>query len=375
MRMLSQTGFHLLLVWLTTTHALMAAETFDGSLRELSQIESSDQPNSVSAAWKNIAQADVKQLPQVLAAINVNNPLAANWLRSAADAMAERALANKQPLPTQELVQFIAQTRHDPRARRQAFEWLRKVSPEQAAKLIPGMLQDPSVELRRESVELRIAKAKQHQAANSPTEAITAYRQALDGARDEDQVKEIASNLRKLDQVIDLPKHFGFLQSWQLIAPFDNTNRSGLDTVYPPETTIDLKGEYPGKDATAKWKSYQGEDDFGMIDLNKPFGALKDVVGYAWTEFESDSEREVELRLGCKNAWKVWVNGELLFSRNEYHRGMQMDQYRLNAKLKPGKNEILLKLCQNEQTESWTVEWQFQLRVCDATGTAIHSAP
>jgi hypothetical protein len=41
------------------------------------------------------------------------------------------------------------------------------------------------------------------------------------------------------------------------------------------------------------------------------------------------------------------------------------------VKLKKGANQILVKCCQNEQTETWTVEWEFQLRVCDATGTAI----
>ena len=35
---------------------------------------------------------------------------------------------------------------------------------------------------------------------------------------------------------------------------------------------------------------------------------------------------------------------------------------------------ILVKACQNEQTEKWTVEWEFQLRVCDSTGTAILAA-
>ena len=82
----------------------------------------------------------------------------------------------------------------------------------------------------------------------------------------------------------------------------------------------------------------------------------------------------MELRLGCKNAWKIWLNGELLFGRDEYHRGMSIDQYQLPAQLKEGKNTILVKLCQNEQTEQWTVEWQFQLRVCDATGTAVLAA-
>ena len=39
--------------------------------------------------------------------------------------------------------------------------------------------------------------------------------------------------------------------------------------------------------------------------------------------------------------------------------------------LKAGKNTILVKVCQNEDVKDWTKEWEFQLRVCDATGTAI----
>jgi len=362
-----------LVCWLCGPRLMPAAESLVNALQQINQIEPTDTPSSVAEAWKVVSQADVQQLPQVLASIQGSNPLAANWLRAAADAMAQRALSEQRALPIAELEQFITQTRHDPRARRLAFELLQKAEPELAASLIPNMLQDPSVELRRESVALRMASAAQSEASGAKDAAVADYQQALSGARDEDQVKEIAKRLRALDQPIDLPRHFGFLQNWYLIAPFDNTERAGIDVAYPPETTIDLNAEYPGKEATARWQKFTGQDDFGMIDLNKPFGALKNVVGYAWTEFQSDKAQSVDLRLGCKNAWKVWVNGELLFSRNEYHRGMQMDQYRLQATLKPGPNQILVKLCQNEQTESWTVEWQFQLRVCDATGTAILS--
>ena len=112
-----------------------------------------------------------------------------------------------------------------------------------------------------------------------------------------------------------------------------------------------------------------------MVDFNEPYGALKEVTGYAQTEFISASDRPAELRLGCKNAWKIWLNGELVFGRDEYHRGMRIDQYKLPVQLRKGANTILVKACQNEQKEEWTVQWQFQLRVCDATGTAIHSLP
>ena len=90
-------------------------------------------------------------------------------------------------------------------------------------------------------------------------------------------------------------------------------------------------------------------------------------------EFVSDGPQDVEFRLACKNAWKLWLNGQLLFGREEYHRGMQLDQYRVQGSLRPGRNTILVKVCQNEVVEPWTVEWQFQLRVCDGVGSAILS--
>ena len=97
----------------------------------------------------------------------------------------------------------------------------------------------------------------------------------------------------------------------------------------------------------------------------------KEVVAYAVTTFDAPAERDAELRLGGKNAWKVWLNGEFLFGRDEYHRGQQMDQYKLQCHLKKGANTILVKCCQNEQKEDWAQNWSFQLRVCDALGGAV----
>jgi predicted DNA-binding protein (MmcQ/YjbR family) len=180
-----------------------------------------------------------------------------------------------------------------------------------------------------------------------------------------------AKKLKELGSPVDLATHFGFVRRWKLIAPFTNVERKGFDTVFPPEEKIDLAAAYPGKNGDVKWTDYTSTDEYGQIDFNKPYTLLKEVTGYAYTEFESGEEREAQIRLGCKNGWKVWLNGQLIFARDEYHRGAKLDQYKLPVKLQKGKNKILVKCCQNEQTESWTVEWQFQLRVCDATGTAI----
>jgi len=56
-----------------------------------------------------------------------------------------------------------------------------------------------------------------------------------------------------------------------------------------------------------------------------------------------------------------------------YHGGSQLDQYVCSAQLKPGPNVILVKVCQNEQTQSWAKKWSVQLRLCDERGTAVLS--
>ena len=37
--------------------------------------------------------------------------------------------------------------------------------------------------------------------------------------------------------------------SWQIIGPFDNSEREGFTKVYPPENKIDLSATYQGKEA------------------------------------------------------------------------------------------------------------------------------
>ena len=48
-----------------------------------------------------------------------------------------------------------------------------------------------------------------------------------------------------------------------------------------------------------------------------------------------------------------------------------MDQYVGVGTLKKGRNRILIKVCQDEQTASFAQSWGFQLRVCDSLGGAV----
>jgi len=348
-----------------------AADISD-ALKTIRAVGPEGQGNAAAAkAWQSLVKAEANALPKILAGMDGANPLAANWLRAAVDTISSRA----KDLPQKELMEFLGNQKHDPRARRLAFELIQGTNPKLAARLIPELLNDPSVELRRDAVQQVIDEASQTQ---QPALAQAKYRKALDAARDLDQIKTIAAGLRKLGQQVDLPRHFGFLMHWHVIGPFDNTGRAGFAKSFPPENKIDLTATNEGKTGEVKWSPFVTANEYGMVDINKaypgPGDGLKEVTAYAYTEYNAATARTVELRLGCKNAWKIWHNGKLVFGRDEYHRGMRIDQYKLKVNLAKGRNTLLIKLCQNEQEEDWTKQWQFQLRVCDATGTAVLAA-
>ncbi|MEZ0386924.1 MAG: hypothetical protein ACAI34_07655 [Verrucomicrobium sp.] len=352
--------------------ASSASADVTGSLGKIVAVGREGQGNEeASAAWKDLVSTGPEALLPVLNAAGKGNIVADNWLRLAAEVIAEQTLTKKQPLPVAALEAFLNDHHQASPARLLAFDLIQQADPAKAAAIEPGLADDPAQELRRGAVQRRINAGKELADAKKEAEAKTAYQSALDAARDEDQVKVIAEALTKLGEEVNLPKHFGFVTQWQVIGPFDNVGRAGFDKVFPPEKEIKLDTKYPGKDAEVAWQPFETKHEYGKLDFNKPLTMLKDATAYAVATVNSPEDRDAEIRLNCKNGWKVWVNGQFLFGRDEYHRGAQMDQYILKCHLKKGANTILVKCCQNEQKEQWTVEWEFQLRVCDATGTAI----
>jgi hypothetical protein len=109
----------------------------------------------------------------------------------------------------------------------------------------------------------------------------------------------------------------------------------------------------------------------GAVDLNKAIGKEKNVVAYGFTIIDSPEDRAVEIRAASATALKIFVNGQETFGRETYHQSFSTDSHIAPARLKKGKNMILIKVCQNDQKEPWAQEWRFQLRVTDALGTPV----
>ena len=325
------------------------------------------------AALKQLGQADAAQIPEILVGMAGANRLSANWLRAVVEALAQRELERGGRLPQAELEAFLADSSHSPQARSLAYDLILRVDPAAKPRLAPALLQDPSPELRRDGVAFALDEARQRRQVASPAAAIDAYRRALSAARDLDQIDEAAKELRNLGETVDVAAHFGFVMRWQLIGPFENTGESGYDVTYGPEQDMEPAREYPGKTGVVTWIDHTTQDEYGMVDLNAVLGKHKGAIAYARAEFLVDEARDAELRLGCITANKIWLNGELLTANHVYHAGTYIDQYLGRGRLRAGRNIILLKIAQNEQTESWAQNWRFQLRVCDQYGTGILS--
>jgi hypothetical protein len=359
------------LCWLALTPA--PAAELDALLARIKAVGKEGR-GSVEAgkAWRALVQTGPDALLPTLAALNDADDATANWLRTAVDAIAEHELTAGRQLPAAKLEEFVKQTKHSGRARRLAYDCLVRVDKTTPDRLLPGMLDDPSTELRRDAVGVVIKDAELLLEKGDRAGAAAVYGKALYAAREVDQVEQVIKQLESLGIHIDVTRQLGFIQKWHLIAPFDNSGEKGFGVVYPPEKKVDLAAVLEGKGGTkARWSEHTTSEPRGLVDLNKVLGKQKAAVAYALATVVSPAERPVRVRFGCCNAVKVFLNGQQIFFREEYHHGQEVDQYIAAGKLRAGRNELLLKVCQNDQSEEWAQNWMFQVRLCDDLGGAV----
>jgi len=131
---------------------------------------------------------------------------------------------------------------------------------------------------------------------------------------------------------------------WYVIGPFDSTNGAGFDQKYPPEETVDLKGVYRGKgDRQVRWQRAAFRD--GDVNSLAIFPDNENIAAYMTRTITVPEARELPVALGSDDTITVWLNGEQLLAHN-VGRACILGDERLTLKLRAGKNELLLKVCQ-----------------------------
>jgi hypothetical protein len=227
------------------------------------------------------------------------------------------------------------------------------------------MLDDPALDLRREAVEKQLAAV----AAADETAQKAMHRQCLAAARDVDQIEQIAGWLSEHGEKVNLAEVLGFVQNWRVSEAFDNAKGVGFAKAYPPEAAL------PTRPETVQWKAVASADKHGAVDLNAAIATKKGVLAYAVADVVVPRSGPAEVRIGSPCAVAVWVNGKPVMAHEIYHASEAIDQYVATAEFREGTNTVMVKCCQNEQTESWAGDWKFQLRICDSIGSPLATQP
>ncbi len=362
-------------------------EALERALGTLLSTTPGETATQLAAAWKVVADADYSQLPRIFQAADKANPIAANWLSMALDRIVQQSTAKGQQLPVNLLQNVAIDASRAPLARKMSMDLLARADRKYVEALQPLLINDPEAAFRRPAVEQAMEEARQLAESDKPNqERIAAWRRLLESARDEDQVVQIARELKTLGHEVDLATQFGYLIDWYVIGPFDNSEGRGFDLTSPPEELTlkgyeDLEagvsaGEIQGKSGPVSWKKVQAARNNGDVNLNEAIEKLRDVMAYGATVFVSQRSQQVDVRLRIQNSFKIWLNGQLLMEQPVGHTGNSFDQYKVRANLRPGKNFFVVKSCQVESGRSMDFydNWHFCVRVCDTTGAAILSA-
>lgn len=329
-----------------------------GAIEAINAVGSEGTGNAEAAkAWGELVKAGPDALFPILKGIVDGKPTAANWLRTAVDAIAEKQSKSGGKFDADNLAAFVKNRKEGATARAVAFGLLQKQEPAKSNAMLGDFIEDPSLDLRRDGIEHLFNLQTTRNSEPDAEVMLTLFA----AARDKDQVEKIAKELASLKRPADITKHFGTITQWSLSPSFDNKNGLGYAKVYAPETDAGRKG----------WKAAQSTEKYGFLDLNAALGKKMNAVAYAEAIIVADAESPAELRVASQNAVKFFHNGKEVFAREEYHHGTKMDQHIAKLTLAKGKNAILLKVCQNDMPYEWAQVWGFAARLCDSTGGAL----
>jgi hypothetical protein len=364
------------IVLVTAASRVFAADGIDASLALVAKVG----PQAAGAreaqlACRELAKGGVEILPRLLTAMDTENVVAANWLRTVYDQIVEAELASKSTrLPVDLLKEFVREPQRQGRVRRHVLSTLDLSSPGFRAEFIPKCLDDP--EFRADAVADALTRGDRARQDNKNSEAVAAYREAFQHARESSQITAAADKLAAVGQNVSIVEQMGLVVDWYVLGPFDAPEKTGFDLHFPPEEhadKVDLKAEYDGKDQQRiTWKRYRTEDRLGSVDLVQALAPASEAVAYAFAELNATEAGPAQLRCGADDNLTVWLNGEKVFGREQWLNGIRLDRFVTPVRLKKGTNHLLVKVCQGPQHSNPAVgnNWTLQLRICRPDGAA-----
>ncbi|MFH1161512.1 MAG: glycoside hydrolase family 172 protein [bacterium] len=163
-----------------------------------------------------------------------------------------------------------------------------------------------------------------------------------------------------------------YIPDWYILGPFPNrriteTQRLGLDSIYPPEIQLDIHSTYTGMNSQElNWK-YIKTPENGYVSLWDKMKPNELVVTYAVTFIYSTKEKDALVMIGSDDGAKLFINDKEVY-RFLGVRIAEPDQVIIPVHLNSGWNTLLLKI------ENNLGGYAFYARILDPGNSLFFSA-
>jgi cellulose synthase operon protein C len=176
-------------------------------------------------------------------------------------------------------------------------------------------------------------------------------------------------------------ERLGYVDRWLVIGPFDNEGKSGLDTAFGPELSLD-KPIVPGraesgKERPVRWRVVPREFPHGFVSLGALVRPEQKICGYATTYVRGRGgekrPRTVTAWIGSGGAFKAFWNGREVLESDRY-AAHDFDRFAVTLRLDPGTNALTLKVCGEEAPPVFSVRFGDE-KGAPATGLELSNDP
>jgi len=85
----------------------------------------------------------------------------------------------------------------------------------------------------------------------------------------------------RVEEASRLEESLGFVRAWRVVGPFDDENKDGFDTAFPPEAQMAWDGTYEGKGHQVAWRALPAPAEAGLVPLDQVLTPSEKTAGYA----------------------------------------------------------------------------------------------
>lgn len=136
------------------------------------------------------------------------------------------------------------------------------------------------------------------------------------------------------------PAKWFYVGAWHVIGPFPNEGRKNLETVFPPESVIDLNAVYTG--AGGKPVAWQYMN--ALSCQIEPPDMAPYAIYYAHAEIKMDRDRDLWIATGSDDRSDLWVNDMPVWRSGNGLKAWNMTEAYRKVHFKQGRNKILVRL-------------------------------